>query len=380
MGVPAFYRWLSEKYPKIVEDVLEERVKVLPGSHTRIPFDITRPNPSGLECDHLYIDMNGIIHPCSHPEVGPQPRTEEEMYENVCRYVDRLMRIMRPRKLLYLAIDGVAPRAKMNQQRARRFRAAQEARELRELEQHVRTELTDAGQNAPPAAEVWDSNVITPGTTFMLRLSEFIRFYIRKRISQDKGWQNIRVIFSDASLPGEGEHKIMSHVRLQRSQPAYNPNLVHVLHGLDADLIMLALATHEAHFYISREEVLFGRKSQEQQEQRQMESGFRDEQVRLDEEAGSEAMMLEDNQQKPLQRISIPVLRHYLANEFKSCLIPQQPNPNGGPPIGLPFTPSLERLIDDIVFLCFFVGNDFLPVRTRQFVLVYDSTLLGILT
>jgi len=109
MGVPAFYRWLSEKYPKIVEDVLEERVKM--HGTTRVPFDLTKKNPSGLECDHLYIDMNGIIHPCSHPEVGPQPRTEEEMYENVCRYVDRLMRIMRPRKLLYLAIDGVAPRA-----------------------------------------------------------------------------------------------------------------------------------------------------------------------------------------------------------------------------------------------------------------------------
>jgi len=82
----------------------------------------------------------------------------------------------------------------------------------------------------------------------------------------------------------------------------------------------------------------------------------------LDEAVGPEAMQLNENQQKPLQRISIPVLRHYLANEFSSCLIPQQPNPGGGPPIGLPFAPSLERLIDDIVFLCFFVGNDFLPV------------------
>lgn len=94
----------------------------------------------------------------------------------------------------------------------------------------------------------------------MLKLSEFLRFYIRKRIATDKAWQNIRVIFSDASIPGEGEHKIQSHIRMQRSQPGYQPNLVHVLHGLDADLIMLALATHEAHFYISREEVLFGRR------------------------------------------------------------------------------------------------------------------------
>ena len=352
MGVPAFFRWLSEKYPKIIQDIVEERVKLAGGEGSiRIPFDSTRPNPSGLECDNLYIDMNGIIHPCSHPEQGPQPTTEEEMYENVCHYVDRLFRAMRPRKLLYLAIDGVAPRAKMNQQRARRFRSAQEARENLETEQHVRDELAKMGQKVPPAKKAWDSNVITPGTPFMIRLSEYLRFYIRKRISTDKAWKNIRVIFSDASIPGEGEHKIMAHVRLQRSQPGYTPNLVHILHGLDADLIMLALATHEANFYISREEVVFGRKSMEQNEQRQLESGYRDKQRQFDEAAGETAMQLLENKQKPIVRISIPVLREYLAAEFASCITPGR----------IPFQPSLERMLDDFVFLCFFVGNDFLP-------------------
>ena len=354
MGVPAFYRWLSEKYPKIVQDVLEERVPVAGSGSTLplLPLDVTGPNPSGLECDNLYIDMNGIIHPCSHPEQGPQPKTEEEMYENVCHYVDRLFRVMRPRKLLYLAIDGVAPRAKMNQQRARRFKSAQEARELLQLEEHIRDELEQNGQAVPPVKKPWDSNVITPGTKFMLRLAEYLRFYIRQRISTDKSWQKIRVIFSDASIPGEGEHKIMAHVRLQRAQPGYDPNTVHVLHGLDADLIMLGLATHEAHFYISREEVVFGRKSQEVADQRRMESGFNDAQRVLDEKVGPDAMNLLINQQKPLQRVSIPILREYLAAEFATLLSSRSP---------LPFAPSLERLIDDFVFLCFFVGNDFLP-------------------
>ena len=327
MGVPAFYRWLSEKYPKIVQDVLEERVQ-LAGGHgsVRVPFDATGPNPSGLEVDNLYIDMNGIIHPCSHPEVGPQPKNEQEMYENVCHYVDRLVRAVRPRRLLHLAIDGVAPRAKMNQQRSRRFRAAQEARERAGTEVRVREELEEQGVNVPPPSEEpWDSNVITPGTKFMIELSEYVRFYIRKRIATDRAWGNIKVIFSDASIPGEGEHKIMAHVRQQRGQEGYDPNLVHVLHGLDADLIMLALATHEAHFYILREEVLFGRQS-------------------------IEATELPENANKPLQRLSVPILREYLANEFASVMNP-------------PFKGevSLERLLDDIVFMCFFVGNDFLP-------------------
>jgi len=350
MGVPAFYRWLSEKYPRIVEDVVEERVQLASScGSVRVPFDGTAANPSGLEADNLYIDMNGIIHPCSHPENGPQPTTEEEMYDNVCAYVDRLVRAVRPRKLLYLAIDGVAPRAKMNQQRSRRFRSAQEARERAETEVKVRSDLEEQGIRAPPSEKPWDSNVITPGTQFMLDLSDYLRFYVRRRLSEDKAWRGLRVVFSDASVPGEGEHKIMGHVRAQRAQPGYDPNLVHVLHGLDADLIMLALATHEAHFYILREEVMFGRKSVEAAERRRQQNGFALKQKMLDEAVGAEAMELTENKHKPLQRISIPVLREYLANEFASVLNPPFPDA------------SFERLVDDVVFLCFFVGNDFLP-------------------
>lgn len=72
--------------------------------------------------DNMYLDMNGIIHNCSHPDYSdPHFRiTEEKIFSDIFHYIGILFQIIKPKKLFFMAIDGVAPRAKMNQQRGRR--------------------------------------------------------------------------------------------------------------------------------------------------------------------------------------------------------------------------------------------------------------------
>lgn len=108
MGIPAAFRWLSNKYPKIISPVVEDQPVVMDDG-TEIPVDTTRPNPNGEEFDNLYLDMNGIVHPCSHPEDKPAPKDEEEMMVEIFKYTDRVVNMVRPRKLLMIAVGMFIP-------------------------------------------------------------------------------------------------------------------------------------------------------------------------------------------------------------------------------------------------------------------------------
>lgn len=204
------------------------------------------------EFDNLYLDMNGIIHNCSHPNDDDASfrQTEAQLYMAIFAYIEHLFTIIKPKKLMFMAIDGVAPRAKMNQQRSRRFRTAQEAKE-------VKDKALKRGEILPEE-EAFDSNGITPGTPFMAQLSKQLNYFVSKKISEDAEWRNVQVILSGHEVPGEGEHKIMEYIRLHKAQDGYNPNIRHCLYGLDADLIMLGLVSHDPHFALLREEVQFG--------------------------------------------------------------------------------------------------------------------------
>lgn len=105
----------------------------------------------------MYIDFNGIIHNCSHPndEDAHFRLSEEQIFTSIFAYVDHLFGKIKPKKLFFMAVDGVAPRAKMNQQRSRRFRTAKEAKEVREKAERKGEKLPDE--------KAFDSNCITPG-------------------------------------------------------------------------------------------------------------------------------------------------------------------------------------------------------------------------
>eukprot|EP00041_Stephanoeca_diplocostata_P003335 m.33619 g.33619 ORF g.33619 m.33619 type:complete len:1400 (-) comp14246_c0_seq1:761-4960(-) len=299
MGIPKFYRWTSERYPCLSKTIQNDEIP---------------------EFDNLYLDMNGIIHNCSHPnDEDPNFRiTEAHIFKAVMKYIEGLFKIIRPKKLFYMAVDGVAPRAKMNQQRARRFRSAKEA-ELA-LKMAIRKGTYKEGDDEGR----FDSNCITPGTPFMCRLQEHLEYFVHWKLTTDMLWRNVEVILDGHECPGEGEHKILDYIRMKKSSAGYNPNTRHCMYGLDADLMILGLLSHEPYFFLLREEVQFGRSKKVKKE-------------------------LDGVEQKTWHLLSLTLFRDYLDAEF-SNLAPQ-----------LRFEYDFERVLDDWVLLGFFVGNDFLP-------------------
>lgn len=315
MGIPRFYAYISERYPLINQTI--SGLSLLP------------------EFDCFYLDMNGILHVCTHNNNhsdDTSPATFEEQFQAIVRYLDRLVTcIVKPKKLVYLAIDGVAPRAKLNQQRSRRFRAGLERQEkVKELALEMEKNGTNLSKK-----DIFDSNCITPGTEFLERISEQLIYFIRHKIKNDPLWTRLEVYFSGSEVPGEGEHKIMDFIRQRKMSAGYEPNLRHCMYGSDADLMLLSLMTHEPHFTLIREHVDWG-------------SGSSRSKGKI---SVAEKKKIQEDQ---WQLVHLSLFREYLMMEMRVKY------PQGGQ-VQIDKRRDGERMIDDFIFLTFLFGNDFIP-------------------
>ena len=316
-----------------------------------MPFDATRPNPNGVEFDCLCLDMNGLVHPYAVTPKGERPKTgmtcawqffvSSTEYLRLC---DRASSFYGARRC------GTACKAKPATFETFQSSARSEE-EAEEDKEKLRNDFLKMGKVPPPRKKAsWDHNVITPGTSFMDTLSKYLRFYIHTRLTHNPAWKDVTIIFSDSNTPGEGEHKIMEFIRLQRVKPGYDPNLKHVIHGLDADLIMLVVLNTKPIFHFKK--VIFGGK---RTERRVMRTALAKKAIA----AGTTNSITDtfDNHddlisdQKPLEILSVSILREYLAHEFRNDAFSSP----------FAFSMNSKGVVDDFVFLCFFVGNDFLP-------------------
>ena len=189
----------------------------------------------------LGLDLNCAIYHCVKKVKLPYTdenrlKWEQELIDSVIQYIQTMKKLVNPTQMLYVAVDGVAPMAKLKQQRMRRFKSAV----LAEEEAMLRAQAKGVPYQKQPR---WDTNSITPGTKFMENLGRCLRLYAKTSPT------TIRV--SPADEPGEGEQKIMEYLRTNK----YNDI---VIYGLDADLIVLslyAIANQSVTIHLFREEV-----------------------------------------------------------------------------------------------------------------------------
>ena len=185
-----------------------------------------------INVDNFYLDCNSIIYDeysKLDKNLNKLEDIENIIIKNVCQKIVYYINLITPKKKIFIAFDGVAPVAKLKQQRNRRYKNEFQKKFLKNN------------------YSKWNTTCITPGTTFMNKLTLYVNTFFNNYGSNLK---NISIIISSSDKQGEGEHKIFEYIR---SLPKYHYNTTTIIYGMDADLFMLSLN----HIYISKQIYLF---------------------------------------------------------------------------------------------------------------------------
>jgi 5'-3' exonuclease len=282
MGIPTYFAFLIKQYPTIIKKQLSHKI------------------------GRIFLDLNCAIHPCCRNIIEKykdvdisNDKLEEFMIKEIINYIKKIYNFSLPSDLFYIAIDGVAPRAKCSQQRLRRFKSVKEKKTISSLKL----------ENGYEDITTWDTNAITPGTIFMDKLNLALKKFIK-----EYEFKVSKIILSDSTVPGEGEHKILEFIKKNKK----SIDLYDIIYGLDADLIMLALSTNNNKTALLREPVHYNKQNDIENEE--------------------EFLYLD-----------IDDLKTYLVSEL-SIKLDSKSNKI-----------SSENIVKDYIFMCIMLGNDFLP-------------------
>ncbi len=279
MGIPSYFSYIVKNHPNIIKKFIENKFVV----------------------NNLYLDCNSIIYD-SYYKLNSEPITESmanRIIGCVISKIEEYLAIIQPSDNVIIAFDGVAPVAKLEQQRQRRYKSWYQ----NEISNQIyKKEKKDA----------WNTAAITPGTTFMADLNERCTTHFSNSLKY--GIQKIYV--SGSNFYGEGEHKIFDFIRKYVDKHSDGKNTV--IYGLDADLIMLSIN----HLPVCPNIYLFRETPQFIQS------------INAD---------LEPDQHYFLD---IPELTNGITEYMNN---------------GESIETTNSNKIYDYIFLCFFLGNDFLP-------------------
>lgn len=279
MGIPSYFSYIVKNHSKIIKKLESNNFIV----------------------NNLYLDCNSIIYDVVH-NIDFTTLNESDsdvIIRAVCSKIDEYIYLLKPDNNVFIAFDGVAPVAKLEQQRSRRYKSLYQNNIVKSIY-----------KNTKP--DPWNTTAITPGTIFMKKLNEKIRNVYKN----PKNYNVKQIILSPSDRFGEGEHKLFDYIR---SFPDNHNGLNTVIYGLDADLIMLSIN----HLPISENIYLFR------------------ETPHFIKSINSE---LEPNESYV---IDIPELANTITLDM-----------NNGEPLT---SQQQKNRIYDYIFLCFFLGNDFMP-------------------